>query len=96
MSGKWKKFLSIDTGAIGYQNSMEYCPIFRDLSRERIHHFMLLTAIIASVVMLLNLIFFKAMYFNKYGHYNTVKDNLSDETDNLMLEDHSSSINRDF
>lgn len=39
------------------------------------------------------------MYFNRYGHYNPVKENISDESqDAILQEDHdnSSSINRDY
>jgi hypothetical protein len=38
------------------------------------------------------------MYFNKYGHYNPVKDNLSDNSGEFSAieNDKSSSINHDF
>ena len=80
MSVDWKRILSIEDGAIGYMNSREFIPTYKQDTRDRIVNFMLVSAILSSVVLLLNLKFFKAMYFNRYGHYNPVKDNISDES----------------
>ena len=59
---------------------------------------MLVCAIIATLVFPINWFYFKAMYFNKYGHYNPVKDNLSDNSGEFraLEDDKSSSINHDF
>ena len=58
MSGTWSKVLDIEDGAIGYYNSREFRPIYKKETRDQIRNFMLASAIVATVVFFINVVYF--------------------------------------